>query len=134
MKKILAIIVFTLAYINIINAQLILGKLKGKVPPVVCYASGKTEKINIPPPAGLLLKSGDTKLSQINVTYSLFPDTVKAAFEFAINIWEHMVKSDIPINVQANWRSQTQIHLEVLPQLITLPILTISRTRTGIIR
>ncbi len=45
-------------------------------------------------------------MSEINVTYSQFPDTVKAAFEYAVNIWEHMVKSDIPINLQANWRTQ----------------------------
>ena len=107
MKKIYLIItVIILAFVNTTKAQYISEKSKGLIPPIICYASGKIEKISIPPPAGLFLKSNDTKLSEINVTYSLFPAEAKAAFEYAINIWEHLVQSDIPINVQANWRSQ----------------------------
>lgn len=74
--------------------------------PTVCYASDKTEKSFIPPPAEFRLKSGEKK-SDIIVTYSLFPTDgkAKAAFEYAISIWEQIVESDIPIHIDANWRT-----------------------------
>ncbi len=91
MKKTFVIItIFILAFLNVVKAQFLSEKLKGPIPPTICYASGKTEKISIPPPAGIMLKSNDAKLSEINVTYSLFPADAKAAFEYAINIWEHL--------------------------------------------
>ena len=64
MKKTFTILfVFILVFVNIVKAQFLSDKLKGPVPVTVCYASGKTEKISIPPPEWLLLKSEDTKLS-----------------------------------------------------------------------
>lgn len=77
-----------------------------KVEPPICYASGEIEKSYVPPPTEILLKSDSEKTSNIIVNYSLFPEDAKAAFEFAVGIWEHIVESDVPINVQANWRSQ----------------------------
>lgn len=88
-----------------VNAQNNWKKNKLKVPPSVCYASGKIEKSFIPPPSEILLKAGAEKKSEIIVTYSLFPADAKAAFEYAVNIWEYIVESDIPIYVEARWRS-----------------------------
>ncbi len=81
--------------------------LKKKItsPEIVCYGSGKTEKIYIPPPPEFFLKSREKK-SEIIVSYSLFPDDAKAAFEYAVSIWENIVASSVPIYVQANWRTQ----------------------------
>jgi len=71
---------------------------------IVCTASGKVEKSSIPPPPEFLLKSGEKKCDII-VSYSLFPANAKAAFEYAISIWETLVESDVPIYVQADWRT-----------------------------
>ncbi len=80
-------------------------KRKIVVPETVCYGSGEIEKIYIPPPKEFLLKSGEKK-SDIIVTYSLFPEEAKVAFEYAVSIWESIIESPIPISVQANWRTQ----------------------------
>lgn len=88
-----------------VNAQINWKKNKLQAPPIVCYASDKVEKSFIPPPSEILLKAGAEKKSEIIVTYSLFPDNAKAAFEYAVNIWEYIVESDIPIYVEARWRT-----------------------------
>ncbi len=93
-----------LTCINIVDAQNNLKKLEIQVPPTVCYASGKVEKSFVPPPANINLKSLEKK-SEIIVDYSLFPQKAKDAFEYAVNIWAHIIESDIPIYIQANWRS-----------------------------
>lgn len=76
-----------------------------QVPPPVCYASDKIEKSFIPPPAENLLKSNAEKKSDIIVTYSLFSANAKAAFEYAVSIWEHIIESEIPIYIEARWRT-----------------------------
>lgn len=81
-------------------------KQKIEIPPTICFASDKLEKSYVPPPKEFLLKSGDEKKSEIIVEYSLFPDEAKVAFEYAVSIWESIIESDIPIHIQANWRSQ----------------------------
>lgn len=88
------------------RAQHKIKPLEMKVFPTVCYASGKVEKGFIPPPFDLDLKSASEKKSEIIVEYSLFPANAKAAFEYAVNIWEHIIESEVPIYIQANWRSQ----------------------------
>jgi hypothetical protein len=107
MKKTLTVIsLLNLFLVNTINAQFLSEKLKGNIPVTICYASDSTEKISIPPPKRFFLKAGDTKKTEINVSYSLFPNEAKIAFEYAISIWETLIESDVPIKVQANWRSQ----------------------------
>ena len=106
MKSTLAIIsLLNLFFISNIKAQFLSEKLNGYIPVTTCHANDITEKISIPPPKDFLLKDGNAKKSEINVTYSLFPPEAMAAFDYAIGIWETIIKSDIPINVQANWRT-----------------------------
>lgn len=104
-KLLYVFIIASLFGFNSVNAQNDWKKNKLKVPLTVCYASGKVEKSYIPPPPEIFLKAGAEKKSEIIVSYSLFPDDAKAAFEFAVNIWEHIVESDVPIYVEARWRS-----------------------------
>jgi hypothetical protein len=75
----------------------------------VCYGSGVTEKSFIPPPHGLpdSLKSAEKK-SEFIVDYSLFPSRAKKAFDYAINIWESLIESPVPIYVEASWRPLSQ--------------------------
>lgn len=37
------------------------------------------------------------------VTYNNFPDNAKAAFQLAVDIWQSIIVSPIPIRVRANW-------------------------------
>ena len=98
-----ALIIICLLTIGYVHGQTDRQIRKIQVPPTVCYASEKVERVYIPPPAEILLKSA--KKSDIIVTYSLFPADAKVAFEYAISIWEHIIESDIPIYMDANWRT-----------------------------
>ena len=102
---ILLLFILSLFNIRLVNAQNDWKKRKIQVPPPVCYASSDIEKSFIPPPAEFLLKSASEKKSDIIVSYSLFPSNAKAAFEYAVSIWEQIIESDVPIYVEAQWRS-----------------------------
>lgn len=92
--------------IGLVNGQNDWKKTKIHIVPTVCYASDHTEKSFIPPPMEFNIKSGKKK-SDFIVTYSLFPTDgkAKAAFEYAVSIWEQIIESDIPIHIDANWRT-----------------------------
>ncbi len=81
-------------------------KSKMHIVPNVCFASDSIEKSFIPPPREFLIKSGQNK-SDFIVKYGLFPSDGKAkeAFEYAVSIWEQIIESDIPIHINANWRT-----------------------------
>jgi hypothetical protein len=103
-------ILYILLFLSLIDYGFVYGqnnwkKSKLSIPPPVCYASNKIEKSFIPPPPEILLKSGEEKKSDIIVKYSLFPAEAKAAFEYAVNIWEHIIESEIPIHIEARWRT-----------------------------
>jgi len=104
-KLILLLFILSLFDIRLVNAQNDWKKRKIQVPPPVCFASSDIEKSFIPPPAEFLLKSASEKKSDIIVSYSLFPSNAKAAFEYAVSIWEQIIESDVPIYVEAQWRS-----------------------------
>jgi hypothetical protein len=87
------------------DAQTDWKKRRLQVTPPVCYASDEIEKSFIPPPPEFLLKSDGDKKSDIIVSYSLFPANAKEAFEYAVSIWEHIIESDIPIYIEAKWRT-----------------------------
>jgi hypothetical protein len=107
-KYLTLIFVLTFTVFHVSFAQEKITRLNTHVPPPVCYASEKVEKSFIPPPSDMLLKSGSERKSEIIVSYSLFPEKAITAFKFAINIWEHIVQSEIPIYMQADWRRQDE--------------------------
>ncbi len=76
-----------------------------KMDPPVCYASGKVEISRIPPPEAYLrqLKSAQEKTSNIIVDYINFPDSVIPAFEKAVEIWEYLLDSPVPIHMRASF-------------------------------
>ncbi len=73
-----------------------------KFPPVVCYASGQIEKSFVPP---MLLKSAAEKTASIEVNYISFPDSVKNAFQYAVDQWELLIESPVTIYMDARWSS-----------------------------
>lgn len=108
LKVIYAIIVISLFDISFAIGQNIYRKRNLEIPQVVCHASHETQKSFTPPPPEFLLKSGAEKKSDIIVDYSLFPQDAIDAFEYAVGIWETLIESDIPIYVDARWRSMSE--------------------------
>ncbi len=95
----------SIAFAGFINAQNTITKFNKKVPFPVCYGTGVVSKSSVPPPDDFILKSGTEKKCDIIVNYSLFPQKAIDAFEYAVSIWESVLESDVPIYIQANWRS-----------------------------
>jgi hypothetical protein len=100
------LLIIALSISGFTSAQNNIKKFDKEIPFPVCYGSNIVSKSFIPPPGGCgYLKSGTKKKCDIIVSYSLFPKKAKDAFEFAVGIWEGIIESDIPIYIQANWRS-----------------------------
>ena len=51
------------------------------------------------------LRGQAVKKSQFIVTYDGFSDEAKTAFQRAVDIWEYLVYSEVPIRVYARWQS-----------------------------
>ena len=107
LKKTFILFAIILSVAVITKAQVSLKKQGVIIPPSVCYASGKTEKSFVPPPAEFLQKSANEKKSNFIITYDRVPDQKsKTAFEYAVSIWEQIIESSVPIRIKASWRSK----------------------------
>lgn len=74
-----------------------------KLPPSVCYASPESRQSFIKSP--IKLKAGSIKKSTIIVDYIGFPDEAKQAFQYAVDIWQNLISSPVPIHIKATWTS-----------------------------
>lgn len=106
LKNFILFVVIFLGSVGLVKSQISLKKQGIIIPPSICYASNKTEKSFTPPPPEFLQKSGTGTKSEFTVTYSLFPENAKKAFEYALSIWAQLIDSRVPIRIKANWRSQ----------------------------
>ncbi len=76
------------------------------------YSDNQDAFTQVPPPAVFLQRqSGSGRLaapkSQFVVTYTNFTPEAKRAFQYAVDIWSTLVTSSVPIQIQANWISDT---------------------------
>lgn len=55
--------------------------------------------------ASSLRSQATPKNSQFIVNYVGFPEEAKAAFQRAVDIWEYLIYSDVPIRVSAHWEA-----------------------------
>ncbi len=71
----------------------------------VCYATGQTDRRIGPPPEFLKKRGGRTTAatSEFIIEYVSFPDSARAAFEQAVEIWKSILVSPVPIRVYAIW-------------------------------
>ncbi len=78
-----------------------------KLPPPICYASYESHHSFIGPPAQDLdrLKSGSLKKATIEVSYIDFTAEAQQAFQYAVEIWENLIYSPVPIRVKATLES-----------------------------
>jgi hypothetical protein len=101
------VVILLLLIASISNGQ---DKWKGeciKLPPIVCYASSESHQSFVRPPDEYFqkLKSGSLKRASIVVTYVNFPDNARAAFQYAVDIWQDLIQSPVSIHVTATWES-----------------------------
>jgi hypothetical protein len=73
----------------------------------ISYGSDEVRMIYIPPPKSFTDRKGGDG-AQIEVLYLGFPEEAKNAFEYAVNIWSTLLKSDVKIKVRALWTSMTE--------------------------
>lgn len=78
-----------------------------KLPPPVCYASPLSYHSFIKPPAvnPEMLKSGPLRKATIEVSYIGFTPEQQNAFQYAVDIWQNLVYSPVPIRVKATMLS-----------------------------
>ncbi len=73
---------------------------------IVCYGSGKNMFTRIPAPAAFL-KNRNARIAaptaKFIVTYNNFTPEAQKAFQYAVDIWASLLKSDVPIYVNASW-------------------------------
>lgn len=75
---------------------------------IICYSHPQDQHLIVEPPQAYQLwklnKNGKTKTSTFEVDYINFPDDAKAAFQQAVDIWETILESNIPIRITAVWQ------------------------------
>jgi hypothetical protein len=75
-----------------------------KADPIVCYASKEAyHTFVLPPPEFLNRLKSAKKQADIILNYVNFPDSLKPAMEYAVQIWESLIQSSVPIHMEVNW-------------------------------
>jgi hypothetical protein len=69
----------------------------------VCYAGTRVNRIYIPPPKSFRTKSDSKGGGKITVIYSGFSSEPKASVEYAVQILESVLPSDLKMTVKASW-------------------------------
>ncbi|UOR05200.1 T9SS type A sorting domain-containing protein [Hymenobacter aerilatus] len=81
-----------------------LVKYVGPGVPDTCYASYKAVRTRIPPPAAFLANRPLGTKATITVTYTGFTPEAQAAFQYAVDIWQSLLVTNVPIRISATWR------------------------------
>lgn len=78
-----------------------------QLPFPICYASDESHDSYVAPPQEYFnrLKSASTQKAKIEVTYVGFSLEAQQAFQFAVQIWENLIYSPVPIRMKATWKS-----------------------------
>lgn len=119
MRKILLALAVICGATSLLNAQTIINenakRFNGSVKTfrgddVVCPGDPHDHFSIVPPPEFVssikkARMAQTVKRSQFIVNYVGFPEDAKAAFQRAVEIWEYLVYSTVPIRVTANWTS-----------------------------
>ena len=103
----------TIIFIIILAPSELLAQQMIKVPPIICPASTEYRDHHVPPPEKFLKARAEAKtLSRSNFTaeiivdYHGFQETspqAQVAFQYAVDIWATLIKSDVPIYVDATY-------------------------------
>ena len=72
----------------------------------ILYGTNQNANTSIPPPMLTLFQRGDaltTAPPQFIVTYDGFTDEAMAAFQYAVDIWNALIRSPVPIQIDASF-------------------------------
>lgn len=82
---------------------------------IVCYGSDKVGTLRVPAPAEFLQLRNlpnarvAAPTSQFIMTYdTAMPDSARIAFQYAVDIWQSILISKVPIRVTVSWRPLSQ--------------------------
>lgn len=73
----------------------------------ISYGSDEVKMVYIPPPSSFSDRKGGEK-AQIEVVYLGFPEEAKTAFDYAVEIWSSLLRSDVKIRIRAVWTSMSE--------------------------
>ncbi|HEY0739851.1 MAG TPA: T9SS type A sorting domain-containing protein [Chryseosolibacter sp.] len=94
-----------------VQAQKAELKVLKSADPIICYQKDSPEPYHVDVPAnfrvGLENRVGRVKTANIEVEYINFPadNQAKNAFQFAVEIWESQLSTNVPIRIRAQWGS-----------------------------
>ncbi len=69
----------------------------------ICYAGNRINRIYIPPPKSFRTKSDSKGGGKITVLYSGFSSQPKGSVEYAVQILESVLPSDLKMTIKASW-------------------------------
>ena len=76
-------------------------------PMIILYGTNNNANTSVPPPPmQKLSQNGNyltTEQSQFIVTYTGFTDEAKEAFQYAVDIWDSLIRSPVPIRIDASF-------------------------------
>ena len=74
---------------------------------IILYGTNENANTSIPPPPMQQLNQNDnffeTEQSQFLVTYTGFTDEAREAFQYAVDIWNSLIRSPVPIRIDATF-------------------------------
>lgn len=77
-----------------------------KADPIICYFSTENAFTRIGPPQGFNdSRARRAVTSTFIVDYIGYPDSARAAFQRAVDIWSTLIISPVPIRIRATWRA-----------------------------
>lgn len=80
-----------------------LVKYVGPGIPDTCYARPEVVHTRVLPPAAFLAHRPAAGKATIIVTYKDFTPEAQAAFQYAVDIWQSLLVSNVPIRINATW-------------------------------
>jgi hypothetical protein len=106
MKKILSLAFLVIFCVLNATSQQLMSITPKK--PIVCYLEPKNKNTSFGPPAAFLKARANpnarTATANIEVEYVGFDSQAKAAFQYAVDIWETLIESPVKIKIRAFWR------------------------------
>jgi hypothetical protein len=82
------------------------GQVREEAPILVCPGSGQDMHTMVAARVDFLANEANpstVRRSTFIVTYSGFPPQARQAFQYAVDIWESILSSPVPIRINANW-------------------------------
>ncbi len=77
---------------------------------VVCYASDVSTETFVPPSRDIIkrINARTETESDFIVDYGGFTDEAKAAFQYAVDIWDAVIDTPIPVRIVATWEPKSE--------------------------